>query len=53
VPRSCFHWLKGEHEARQIIFRRRPAGGLTAMLDRVFSWSGLVLDRMDAFTSVS
>lgn len=46
TPLLCFHWLKGEHEARQISVAVR--GRLTAMLDRVFSWSGLVLDRMDA-----
>jgi hydrophobe/amphiphile efflux-1 (HAE1) family protein len=46
TPLLCFHWLKGEHEARQSSAAVR--GRLTAMLDRVFSWSGLVLDRMDA-----
>ncbi len=46
TPLLCFHWLKDEHEARQ---NSAPVRGrLTAMLDRVFSWSGLVLDRMDA-----
>jgi hydrophobe/amphiphile efflux-1 (HAE1) family protein len=46
TPLLCFHWLKDEHEARQNSALVR--GRLTAMLDRVFSWSGLVLDRMDA-----
>jgi len=46
TPLLCFHWLKGEHEARHNSAAVR--GRLTAMLDRVFSWSGLVLDRMDA-----
>jgi hydrophobe/amphiphile efflux-1 (HAE1) family protein len=46
TPLLCFHWLKGEHEARQSSAAVR--GRLTVMLDRVFSWSGLVLDRMDA-----
>jgi hydrophobe/amphiphile efflux-1 (HAE1) family protein len=44
TPLLCFHWLRGEHEARQGSGR----GRLTATLERVFSWSGVVLDRMDA-----
>ena len=46
TPLLCFHWLRGEHEARQGSGAGR--GRLTARLDRVFAWSGLVLDRMDA-----
>jgi multidrug efflux pump subunit AcrB len=46
TPLLCFHWLKGEHEAQQNSVAVR--GRLSAMLDRVFSWSGVVLDRMDA-----
>src|SRR5882724_4182081 len=46
TPLLCYHWLKGEHEAP-----RDPGAGrgrLAAALDRIFAWSGLVLDRMDA-----
>jgi hydrophobe/amphiphile efflux-1 (HAE1) family protein len=46
TPLLCFHWLRGEHEARQNSGAGR--GRLTGVLDRVFAWSGLVLDRMDA-----
>ena len=46
TPLLCFHWLKGEHEARQK--SAAGPGGLKARLDRVFAWSGTVLDRMDA-----
>src|SRR5215471_2656215 len=47
TPLLCFHWLRGEHEARPEGQQR--TGWLKARLDRVFAWSGLVLDRMDAF----
>jgi hydrophobe/amphiphile efflux-1 (HAE1) family protein len=46
TPLLCYHWLKGGHEAP-----RDPGAGrgrLAAALDRLFAWSGLVLDRMDA-----
>src|SRR6266478_1717910 len=46
TPLLCYHWLKGEHEAPRDSGAGR--GRLTAALDRVFAWSGLVLDRMDA-----
>jgi hydrophobe/amphiphile efflux-1 (HAE1) family protein len=46
TPLLCFHWLRGEHEARQGSGAGRR--WLTVRLDRVFSWSGVVLDRMDA-----
>lgn len=47
TPLLCYHWLRGEHEARPE--GRRRTGWLKARLDRVFAWSGSVLDRMDAF----
>src|SRR5262252_7769300 len=47
TPLLCYHWLRGEHEARPEGQRR--TGWLKARLDRVFAWSGIVLDRMDAF----
>ena len=47
TPLLCYHWLRGEHEARPE--GRRRTGWLKARLDRVFAWSGGVLDRMDAF----
>ena len=46
TPLLCYHWLKGEHEVRQAPGGER--GGLKARLDKVFAWSGVVLDRMDA-----
>src|SRR6266540_1709101 len=46
TPLLCYHWLKGEHEVRQAPGGGR--GGLKARLDKVFAWSGVVLDRMDA-----
>ncbi len=46
TPLLCYHWLTGEHEAPRDSGAGR--GRLTAALDRVFAWSGLVLDRMDA-----
>src|SRR5215471_5433096 len=46
TPLLCYHWLRGEHEASE---GQRSAGWLKARLDRVFAWSGIVLDRMDAF----
>jgi hydrophobe/amphiphile efflux-1 (HAE1) family protein len=45
TPLLCFHWLRGEHETRQGPGAGR--GRITGVLDRVFAWSGLVLDRMD------
>src|SRR4030095_9718197 len=48
TPLLCFHWLKGEHEARQNSVAVR--GPLSALLDRGLSWSGVVLDRMDALS---
>src|SRR5215470_11849251 len=47
TPLLCYHWLHGEHETRPE--GQRSAGWLKARLDRVFAWSGIVLDRMDAF----
>ena len=47
TPLLCYHWLRGEHEAQPE--GRRRTGWLKARLDRVFAWSGSVLDRMDAF----
>src|SRR5215813_2389874 len=47
TPLLCYHWLRGEHEARPE--EQRRTGWLKARLDRVFAWSGIVLDRMDAF----
>jgi hydrophobe/amphiphile efflux-1 (HAE1) family protein len=46
TPLLCFYWLKGEHEAKQ----KPPGGhgGFKARFDRVFAWSGMVLERMDA-----
>jgi hydrophobe/amphiphile efflux-1 (HAE1) family protein len=46
TPLLCYHWLKGEHEAA----KREPGerGALSAILHRVFTWAGKVLDRMDA-----
>jgi hydrophobe/amphiphile efflux-1 (HAE1) family protein len=46
TPLLCYHWLKGEHEVRHQ--PEGASGGLKARLDRVFAWSGAVLDRMDA-----
>src|SRR6266481_1410850 len=46
TPLLCFHWLKGEHEPQQK--PRATPGWLKARLERVFAWSGLVLERMDA-----
>jgi hydrophobe/amphiphile efflux-1 (HAE1) family protein len=46
TPLLCFHWLRGEHEARHEPGGAR--GGLKARFDRLFAWSGVVLDRMDA-----
>jgi hydrophobe/amphiphile efflux-1 (HAE1) family protein len=46
TPLLCFYWLKGEHEAKQK--PARASGALKARLDGVFTWSGAVLDRMDA-----
>jgi hydrophobe/amphiphile efflux-1 (HAE1) family protein len=46
TPLLCYHWLKSEREAPRASGAAR--GRLTATLDRVFAWSGLVLDRMDA-----
>ena len=46
TPLLCFHWLRGEHEARHNSGGAR--GGLKDRLDRLFAWSGMVLDRMDA-----
>ena len=46
TPLLCFHWLRGEHEARKGSGADR--GRLTGALARIFAWSGLVLDRMDA-----
>jgi hydrophobe/amphiphile efflux-1 (HAE1) family protein len=46
TPLLCYHWLKGEHEVRPAPGGER--GGLKARLDKVFAWSGVVLDRMDA-----
>src|SRR5215813_6575067 len=41
TPLLCYHWLRGEHEARPE--EQRRTGGLKARLDRVFAWSGIVL----------
>src|SRR5713226_8924606 len=46
TPLLCFYWLKGEHEPQQK--PRATPGWLKARLERVFAWSGLVLERMDA-----
>jgi hydrophobe/amphiphile efflux-1 (HAE1) family protein len=46
TPLLCYHWLKGEHEVRPAPGGER--GALKARLDKVFAWSGVVLDRMDA-----
>jgi len=46
TPLLCYHWLKGEHDARHQ--PKSASGGLKARLDRVFAWSGAILDRMDA-----
>src|SRR6266702_2803158 len=46
TPLLCYHWLKGEHEVRQAPGGER--GELKARFDKVFAWSGVVLDRMDA-----
>src|ERR1700730_2124962 len=46
TPLLCCHWLRGEHEARHDPGGAR--GGLKDRLDRLFAWSGMVLDRMDA-----
>src|SRR5215468_10683368 len=46
TPLLCFYWLKGEHEPQQK--PRATPGWLKAQLERVFTWSGLVLERMDA-----
>src|SRR5499427_169873 len=47
TPLLCYQWLRGEHEARPE--EQRRTGWLKARLARVFAWSGIVLDRMDAF----
>jgi hydrophobe/amphiphile efflux-1 (HAE1) family protein len=44
TPLLCFHWLRGGHESRPV---PGPGGGLKAQLDRLFAWSGVILDRMD------
>jgi hydrophobe/amphiphile efflux-1 (HAE1) family protein len=46
TPLLCFHWLKGEHETQQT--PRATPGRLKARLERIFAWSGRVLERMDA-----
>ena len=46
TPLLCYHWLRGEHEAGPE--PRGVSGGLKARLDRLFVWSGAILDRMDA-----
>ena len=49
TPLLCFHWLKGEREAKQQASSGEGGPrGLKARLDRVFAWSGAVLGRMDA-----
>src|ERR1700730_6435784 len=45
TPLLCFHWLKGEHTA---IHQAEVARGrLRAWLDRVFAWSGRMLEGID------
>src|SRR6266702_6862370 len=46
APLLCFYWLKEEHEPQQK--PHATPGWLKARLERVFAWSGLVLERMDA-----
>jgi len=42
TPLLCLQWLRSEHEMAE----HRGLGG---RLDRVFTWSGKILDRLDAF----
>src|SRR6266436_8318505 len=42
TPLLCFHWLKGEHAATHQAPARR--GRLRVWLDRVFAWSGRMLE---------
>src|SRR5215813_6592119 len=49
TPLLCFHWLRSEHETRSAADPARAWGWLKGFLDRVFAWSGALLDRMDAF----
>ncbi len=46
TPLLCFYWLKEEHEPQQR--PRATPGWLKTRLERIFAWSGLVLERMDA-----
>src|SRR5712691_11858436 len=46
TPLLCFYWLKEEHEPQQK--PRATPGWLKTRLERIFAWSGLVLERMDA-----
>jgi hydrophobe/amphiphile efflux-1 (HAE1) family protein len=47
TPLLCFHWLRSEHDTRSDD-AGRGIGRLKAPLARVFAWSGVILDRMDA-----
>src|SRR5262249_56908810 len=47
TPLLCYHWLRGEHQARPE--GRRRTGWLKARLARVFGWGGRVLGRRGAF----
>src|SRR2546428_7156484 len=42
TPLLCLRWLRAEHEARE-------HSGLRGRLDRIFAWSGKILNRLDAF----
>src|SRR5499427_4368833 len=49
TPLLCFHWLRSEHETKAVSDPARASHRLKASVDRVFAWSGAMLDRMDAF----
>src|SRR5215467_12250493 len=49
TPLLCFHWLRSEHETKAVSDPTRASHRLKASVDRVFAWSGAMLDRMDAF----
>ena len=42
TPLLCLRWLRAEHEARE-------HSGLRGRLDRIFAWSGKILNRLDTF----
>ena len=42
TPLLCLQWLRSEHEATE-------HRGLRGRLDKVFAWSGSILNRLDAF----